>query len=96
MKIILAASLAASTLFAAHTAIAGCRIHNDTGFDFKVESGNTSNQSVGPHTTTSIASGTIKGVDAKAGKSVSGSCKEGDEVEIKDDHGTPVLSTKKK
>lgn len=96
MKTIIATFLAASTMLAAHAATAGCRIHNDTGFDFKVESGNTSNQSVGAHTTTTIASGTIKGVDSKAGKSVSGSCKEGDELEIKDDHGTPILENKKK
>ncbi len=94
MKPLLASILAASTLLAAHLASAGCRIHNDTGFDFKVESGNTSNQSVGAHTTTTIASGTIKGVDAKAGKSISGSCKDGDELEIKDDHGVPVMTKK--
>ena len=94
MKTIIASALAATTLLVANAAIAGCRIHNDTGFDFKVESGNTSNQSVGAHTTTTIASGTIKGIDSKAGKTVSGSCKDGDELEIKDDHGIPVLSKK--
>lgn len=82
-------------LFATATPVyASCRIHNDTGFDFKVESGNTSNQSVGAHTTTSIAAGTIKGIDAKANKSISGSCKDGDELEVADDHGTPVLKKK--
>ena len=94
MKIIIASVLAASTLLAAHTAAASCRIHNDTKYDFKVESGNTSNQSVGAHTTTSIAAGTIKGVDAKENKTISGSCKDGDELEVKDDHGIPVLSKK--
>ena len=73
---------------------ASCRIHNDTAFEFKVESGNTSNQSVGAHTTTSIASGKIIGKDDKSGKTISGSCKDGDSVEVTDDHGTPVLSVK--
>ncbi len=94
MKHLLALSLVAATSFAG-VASASCRIHNDTSYDFKVESGNTSNQSVGAHTTTSIAEGTIRGVDAKAGKSISGSCKSGDELEVKDDHGVPVLTLKK-
>ncbi|MFT3696545.1 MAG: hypothetical protein QM831_25625 [Kofleriaceae bacterium] len=92
MRMLLAFAIFGAT---ATPVYASCRIHNDTGLDFKVESGNTSNQSVGPHTTTSIASGTIKGVDAKAGKSISGSCKDGDEMEVTDDHGTPVLAKKK-
>ena len=94
MKHIIAILIGSATALAAHSAYAGCRIHNDTKWDFKVESGNTSNQSVGPHTTTSIASGKIKGIDAKEGKTISGTCKDGDELEVKDDHGIPVLSLK--
>lgn len=94
MKALIAIAAAVSTLTLAHAAWAGCRIHNDTQWSFKVESGNTSNQSVGAHTTTSIASGKIKGVDAKSGKTISGTCKDGDELEVKDDHGIPVLSVK--
>jgi len=92
MKTFLLAFVTASLVpLAVH---ASCRIHNDTGWEFKVESGNTSNQSVGAHTTTSIAAGKIKGVDAKSGKTISGSCKDGDSLEVKDDHGIPVLSLK--
>ena len=94
MKHLIAIAAAMSTLTLAHAAWAGCRIHNDTKWEFKVESGNTSNQSVGAHTTTSIAAGKIKGVDAKAGKTISGSCKDGDSLEIKDEGGIPVLSVK--
>lgn len=94
MKTLIALTIVAGTVLASAPAWASCRIHNDTGFDFKVESGNTSNQSVGAHTTTSIAAGTIKGKDEKAGKTISGSCKDGDELEVKDDHGVPVLSKK--
>jgi hypothetical protein len=94
MKTFLTIAAAVTSLTIAHAAWAGCRIHNDTQWDFKVESGNTSNQSVGPHTTTSIASGKIKGIDKKSGKTISGTCKDGDSLEIKDDHGIPVLSLK--
>jgi len=69
---------------------AGCRIHNDTGVSFTVESGNTSNQSVGSHTTTSIAAGKIIAKGNK-GESVGGFCKDGDNVKIVDDHGTLIL-----
>ena len=94
MKVLISAILFAGLTVAAHEASASCRIHNDTAWDFKVESGNTSNQSVGAHTTTSIAAGKIKGVDEKSGKSISGQCKDGDSLEVKDDHGVPVLSVK--
>ncbi len=95
MKIIIAAVAFASITVAAVPAVwAGCRISNETKWDFKVESGNTSNQSVGAHTTTTIAAGKIKGVDAKAGKTISGSCKDGEQLKIVDDKGVPVLTLK--
>jgi hypothetical protein len=82
-----------SVLVAAPAARASCRIHNDTSYSFTVESGNTSNQSVGSHTETSIAAGKIIG-RSKEGKTVSGFCKDGDQLEIKDDHGVPILMPK--
>jgi len=95
MKSILAATaFLATTIATVQISWAGCRIHNDTKWDFKVESGNTSNQSVGAHTTTSIAAGKIKGVDQKNGKTISGQCKEGDSLEVKDEGGIPVLTLK--
>ncbi len=94
IKIIAATSFVVATLGSMAISSASCRIHNDTSFNFKIESGNTSNQSVGPHTTTSIAAGKIKGKDEKTGKTISGSCKDGDSLEITDDHGIPVLSMK--
>ncbi|HTU59962.1 MAG TPA: hypothetical protein VMF89_16030 [Polyangiales bacterium] len=77
-------------LFRSAEALAGCSIHNDTGWSFTVTSGNTSNQRVGAHTQTSIASGKIIG-KSKEGKTFSGVCKDGDKLELKDDHGVPIL-----
>ena len=74
-------------------AVAGCAIHNDTSWSFVVTSGNTSNQMVGSHSQTSIASGKIVG-KSKEGKTVGGFCKDGDKLEITDDHGVPVLMSK--
>ena len=93
MKIVLGSLSLATLLALAAPAHATCSIHNDTGWAFTVESGNVSNQSVGSHTQTSIAPGRIIG-KSKEGKTVSGSCKDGDRVEIVDDHGVPVLTVK--
>ena len=93
VRTLVAASAAVVVLATAHLALASCRIHNDTGISFTVESGNTSNQSVGSHTETSIAAGKIIGRSSD-GKSVSGFCKDGDHLEIKDDHGVPILMNK--
>jgi hypothetical protein len=92
MKTLVTTALFAATLFTfASAAEANCRIKNETKWSFKIESGNVSNQSVGANTTTSIADGKIKGVDEKAGKTISGSCKNGDSLKVLDDHGVPVL-----
>lgn len=74
-------------------ALAGCRISNRTKWSFTIESGNTSNQRVGANTTTSIAAGKIKG-KSKEGKTISGSCKDGDELIVTDEGGIPVLELK--
>ena len=93
IRLIASTGAALAILAGAHAAWASCRIHNDTGWSFTVESGNTSNQSVGSHTETSIAAGKIIGRSPE-GKTVSGFCKDGDSVEIKDDHGVPILMSK--
>lgn len=94
MKTLLAALIALTATTA--TAAANCRIKNETKWSFKVESGNVSNQSVGAHTTTSIADGRIVGKDEKSGKTISGSCKNGDSLRIRDDRGIPVLEHEKR
>ena len=87
---VLGITLAASLLLSASYASASCSIHNDTGYSFTVTSGNTSNQSVGSHTQTSIAAGKIIG-KSKEGKTISGFCKDGDKLEIKEEQGVPIL-----
>jgi hypothetical protein len=72
---------------------AGCSIHNATDWSFTVTSGNTSNQQVGSHTQTAIAAGKIAG-KSKEGKTIGGFCKDGDSLEIINDHGVPVLMPK--
>jgi hypothetical protein len=87
----LTAFLAAATItLVAHQAFARCDIKNDTKWSFTIESGNTSNQRVGSHTSTSIASGKIVG-KSDDGKTIGGFCKDGDKLIIKDEKGAPVL-----
>jgi hypothetical protein len=76
-----------------NVARASCRISNETGYSFTVSSGSTSNQSVGAHTTTTIAPGTIVG-KSKEGKTFGGSCKDGDNLILKEDKGVPILMPK--
>jgi hypothetical protein len=90
IPIVLASSLFAALVFSTSAARAGCSIHNDTKYAFTVTSGNTSNQSVGAHTQTSIAPGKIVG-KSKEGKTIGGSCKDGDRLEIKEEQGVPIL-----
>ena len=70
-----------------------CSVHNDTGWDFKVESGNTSNQSVDAHTETSIESGHFKG-KSEDGKSISGTCHDGEHIEITEKDGDPDVDVR--
>jgi hypothetical protein len=58
-----------------------------------VTSGNTSNQSLGAHTTTTIASGKILG-KSKEGKTIGGSCKDGDDLVVKEEQGVPLILPK--
>ncbi len=93
IRIAVASSLFAALVFSTSLAVAGCSIHNDTKWAFMITSGNTSNQSVGAHTQTSIAPGKIVG-KSKEGKSIGGFCKDGDRLEIQEEQGVPILMHK--
>ncbi len=77
---------------------ASCRIKNDTATNFTVASGNTPNQRVNAHATTTIAPGKVQG-HSEDGKTIAGTCKDGGDLVIKEKNGVPLLgaaTTKKK
>ena len=71
-------------------AAASCRIKNETGYTFAVASGNVPNQKVGAHATTTIAAGKVQG-RSDDGKTISGVCKDGGDLVIKEKNGVPLL-----
>lgn len=83
---------AAVTVFSAE-AFASCSVQNRTKYDFTVTSGNTSNQKLRGRSSMSIASGTITGKSPE-GKTISGSCKDGDSLVVEEKRGVPVLEHK--
>lgn len=90
MKTLIAAAAILLTAGAAH---ATCRIHNQTKYSFRVESGNVSNQSLGANTITSIAPGKII-AKSNDGKSFGGSCTTGDQLVVKEEKGVVVMMHK--
>ena len=82
--------LVTATLFSAGSAAATCRIKNETKYSFSVESGNVSNQSLGSHTTMTIAPGKVM-AKSKDGKSFGGMCNKGDEVKVVEDKGVVMM-----
>ena len=80
------------TVFSAE-AFASCTVQNRTKYDFNVTSGNTSNQKLRGNSSMSIAAGAITG-ESREGKTISGSCKDGDTLVIEDKRGVPVMKQK--
>lgn len=74
-------------------AFASCSVKNRTKYDFNVTSGNTSNQRLRGNSSMSIASGTITG-ESPEGKTISESCKDGDDLVIEEKRGVPVTTHK--
>src|SRR5215470_5507934 len=85
---------AVSAVLLGPSAWARCRITNETKYSFTVESGNTSNQRVGAHTSTSIDHGKII-AKSDDGKGVGGSCQNGDEIVIREEKGVLMIVPKK-
>ena len=71
-------------------AAASCLIKNETGYAFTVASGNVANQRVGAHATTTIAPGKVQG-RTEEGKTISGVCKDGSNLLIREKNGVPLL-----
>ena len=76
-------------------AAASCRIANQSEYSFVVSSGNVGNQRVNAHATTTIAAGKVAGKSPE-GRTVSGACKDGGDLVIKEKNGVPLLMPKKK
>lgn len=79
----------------AASARASCIVTNETGYEFVVSSGNSPNQKVGAHATTTIEAGKISG-KSPDGKTISGSCKDGSSLVVQEKNGVPLLLPKKK
>jgi hypothetical protein len=79
----------------ATSARASCLVTNETGYEFVVSSGNSANQKVGAHATTTIESGKISGKSAE-GRTISGSCKDGARLVVVEKNGVPLLMPRKK
>jgi len=84
----------AVSLVAAAPACASCIVKNETGFEFVVSSGNSANQKVGAHATTTIEAGKIEGKSPE-GRTISGSCKDGASLVVQEKNGVPLLLPKK-
>ena len=90
----LVACLIGSTLaLSAGVAAASCRVANETNYRFTVSSGNVANQRIGPHVTTTIAPGHIQG-RSDEGKTISGICKDGGDMVIREKNGVPLLQNR--
>ena len=73
---------------------ASCVVTNETGFEFVVSSGNSANQKVAPHATTTIEAGKISGKSPE-GRTISGSCKDGARLVVQEKNGVPLLLPRK-
>jgi hypothetical protein len=79
---------------AASTARASCVVTNETGYEFVVSSGNSPDQKVAAHATTTIEAGKISGKSPE-GRTISGSCKDGARLVVREKNGVPLLMPKK-
>jgi hypothetical protein len=79
----------------AASARASCIVTNETGYEFVVSSGNSPNQKVGAHATTTIEAGKISG-KSPDGKTISGSCRDGGSLVVLEKNGVPLLLPRKK
>jgi hypothetical protein len=94
-RFLMAVGIAVGLLvFGLSRAAASCRISNETNYSFVVDSGNVSNQRVNAHATTTIAAGKVAGKSPE-GKTISGACRDGGDLVVKEKNGVPLLMPKK-
>jgi hypothetical protein len=94
-RLTLVLGLVIGVFLVAASARASCIVTNETGYEFVVSSGNSPNQKVGAHATTTIEAGKISGKSPE-GKTISGSCKDGASLVVQEKNGVPLLLPKKK
>jgi hypothetical protein len=87
--------LAGGVMFGGARAQASCVVKNETGFEFVVSSGNAADQKVGAHATTTIEAGKVAGKSPE-GKTISGVCKDGSRLVVREKNGVPLLLPAKK
>jgi hypothetical protein len=86
--------LATGMSLGAARAQASCIVTNETAYEFVVSSGNSPNQKIGAHATTTIEAGKISGKSPE-GRTISGSCKDGARLVVQEKNGVPLLLPKK-
>jgi hypothetical protein len=86
-------SLVAGVSLTAAEARGSCVVTNETSYEFAVSSGNAPNQKVRAHGTTTIEAGKIVGKSPE-GRTISGSCKDGEMMTVKEKNGVPLLLPK--
>jgi hypothetical protein len=86
--------LASGMTVLAARAGASCLVKNETGWEFVISSGNAANQKLGAHAATTIEAGKIAGKSPE-GKTISGSCKDGGRLVVREKNGVPLLSPAK-
>jgi hypothetical protein len=85
--------VAVGAFLTAARARASCVVTNETALEFIVSSGNSANQKVAAHATTTIEAGKIVGKGAE-GRIISGSCKDGARLVVQMKNGVPLLLPK--
>jgi len=82
--------LACGVTALAARASASCLVKNETGWEFVISSGNAADQKLGAHAATTIEAGKISGKSPE-GKTISGSCKDGGRLIVREKNGVPLL-----
>jgi hypothetical protein len=72
---------------------ASCLVTNETKLEFVVSSGNAANQKVKANATTTIEAGKVSGKsdDGREIRTISGSCKDGARLVVREKNGVPLL-----
>jgi hypothetical protein len=94
-KAMLGLSLGVGLALCAGRAHASCLVKNETGWEFLISSGNAADQKLGAHAATTIEAGKISGKSPE-GKTISGSCKDGSRLVVREKNGVPLLMPAKK